>query len=108
MSVMGFSEEEANQLFKTIAAVLHFGNIEFGQSKRSEYADAILNNEAEIVAHLLGLNVQDFTKALLRPRIKVGNEYTVQGRSLTQVSVWRRCAGSFAAKRSSPCRHKMK
>jgi hypothetical protein len=28
---------------------------------------------------------QDFTKALLRPRIKVGNEYTIQGRTVEQV-----------------------
>eukprot|EP00042_Codosiga_hollandica_P058625 m.886786 g.886786 ORF g.886786 m.886786 type:complete len:1857 (-) comp59913_c0_seq1:203-5773(-) len=86
MTVMGFSEEESLNLFKTIAAILHFGNIKFGQSKRSEYADSILNNEeAEIVSHLLGLSVQDFTKALLRPRIKTGNEYTIQGRTLDQV-----------------------
>jgi myosin heavy subunit len=58
MQVMGFSEEETNNLFKTIAAILHFGNVQFAQSKRSEYADTIANSEAEVVSHLLGLNVQ--------------------------------------------------
>ena len=85
MSVMGFAEDESANLFKTIASILHFGNMQFSQSKRSEYADGIANNEGEVVAHLLGLNAQDFIKALLRPRIKVGNEYTIQGRSLEQV-----------------------
>jgi myosin heavy subunit len=85
MAVMGLSEDEANNLFKTIAAVLHFGNMQFSQSKRSEFADGVANNVGEVVAHLLGLNAVELSKALLRPRIKVGNEYTTQGRSLEQV-----------------------
>jgi myosin heavy chain 9/10/11/14 len=85
MTIMGLNEDECMHLYKTLAAILHFGNIAFAQSKRSEYADTIQNNSAEIVSHLLGLNVNDFTKALLRPRIKVANEYTIQGRTVEQV-----------------------
>ena len=82
---MGLTDEERTNLFRTVAAVLHFGNAEFTQTRRSDYADGVGNNELEKVAHLLGLNVQDLTKALVKPRIKVGNEYTVQGRSVDQV-----------------------
>lgn len=41
--------------------------------------------EAEKVAHLLGINSTDLVKALIKPRIRVGNEYVQQGRNLEQV-----------------------
>ena len=42
--------------------------------------------DAEKVAHLLGINSVDLIKALIKPRIKVGNEYVQQGRNLEQVN----------------------
>ena len=39
------------------------------------------------VAHLLGLNSTELIKALIKPRIKVGNEYVQQGRTEGQVYV---------------------
>lgn len=42
-------------------------------------------SDAEKVAHLLGINSTDLIKALIKPRIKVGNEYVQQGRNLEQV-----------------------
>ena len=88
LTVMGLSDDERQNLLKTVAGVLHFGNCAFAQSRRSEFADTIANTEIEKVAHLFGLNVQDLSKALLKPRIKVGNEYTVQGRTVDQVCVF--------------------
>jgi myosin heavy subunit len=85
LKIMGINEEEQLNLFKTVAAVLHFGNVSFAQSRRSEYADGLVNNELGKVAHLLGLSEPELSKALLKPRIKVGNEYTVQGRTVEQV-----------------------
>lgn len=41
--------------------------------------------EAEKVSHLLGINSTDLVKALIKPRIRVGNEYVQQGRNLDQV-----------------------
>ena len=40
---------------------------------------------AEKVAYLLGINSTDLVRSLLRPRIKVGNEYVMKGRNLQQV-----------------------
>lgn len=42
--------------------------------------------EAEKVAHLLGISSVDLVKALIKPRIRVGNEYVQQGRNLEQVN----------------------
>lgn len=41
--------------------------------------------EAEKVAFLLGVNAGDLLKGLLKPKIKVGNEFVTQGRNKDQV-----------------------
>ena len=45
----------------------------------------ILTADAEKVAHLLGIQAPDLVKALIKPRIRVGNEYVQQGRNQDQV-----------------------
>lgn len=49
------------------------------------------------VATLLGVDVADLYKNLLKPRIKVGNEFVTQGRNKDQVtnSVGALCKGMF-------------
>lgn len=42
-------------------------------------------SEAEKVAFLLGINAGDLLKGLLKPKIKVGNEFVTQGRNKDQV-----------------------
>ena len=37
------------------------------------------------MGHLLGVKSEDLKKSLLKPRIKVGNEWVYQGRSADQV-----------------------
>lgn len=39
MNVLGFTEEEKMSLFKTVAGILHFGNIEVKQRPREEWAN---------------------------------------------------------------------
>lgn len=42
--------------------------------------------DAQKAAHLLGINVDELCKSLVRPRIKVGNEWVAQGRDSDQVT----------------------
>lgn len=42
--------------------------------------------EGDRVAKLLGVDCQDLYKNLLKPRIKVGNEFVTQGRNKDQVA----------------------
>ncbi len=86
MVVLGFNEEERKSLFKTVAAVLHFGTIQVKQRPREEWATIPTTTEAEKVAHILGINSTELIKSLIKPRIKVGNEYVQQGRTEGQVS----------------------
>ena len=41
--------------------------------------------EAEKVAFLLGLNAADLLKAMLMPKVKVGNEMVTKGQNKDQV-----------------------
>ncbi|XP_018322124.1 myosin heavy chain, muscle isoform X19 [Agrilus planipennis] len=84
--VLGFTQEEKNDIYKITAAVMHMGGMKFKQRGREEQAEADGTEEAERVAKLLGIDTQGFVTALLKPRIKVGNEFVTQGRNVAQVN----------------------
>ena len=58
-------------MFKNTAAVAIWGNSKWKQKPRDEQAEADGTEECEKVAKLLGISVDDLTKNLLKPRIKV-------------------------------------
>lgn len=69
-----------------MATVMHLGELKFKQRPREEQAEADGTAEGEKIAHLCGLNAADLYKNLLKPKIKVGNEFVTQGRNKDQVS----------------------
>ncbi|KAG7308920.1 hypothetical protein JYU34_006191 [Plutella xylostella] len=95
--ILGFTQEEKNDVYKITASVMHMGGMKFKQRGREEQAEADGMEEGERVAKLLGVDCQDLYKNLLKPRIKVGNEFVTQGRNITQVtnSVGALCKGVF-------------
>merc|ERR1712142_992033 len=62
-----------------------FGNMEFKQERNSDQATLPDNTVAQKVAHLLGIQVTDLTKAFLKPRIKVGRDYVTKAQTKEQV-----------------------
>ncbi|XP_065215433.1 myosin heavy chain, muscle isoform X27 [Planococcus citri] len=84
--VLGFTQEEKNDIYKITAAVMHMGCMKFKQRGREEQAEADGTEEGGRVAKLLGIDTDDLYKNLLKPRIKVGNEFVTQGRNKDQVS----------------------
>lgn len=72
-------------IFKIVSAVLHFGNLEFKQERSSDQAILPDNTVAQKICKLMGLSVTDFTKALLKPKIKTGREFTVRSQNKAQV-----------------------
>merc|ERR1712212_885177 len=70
---LGFSPEEVKCIYQITAAVMHAGNMKFKQ--RGEQA------EPED-----GVDGSDMYRFLCKPKIKVGAEFVVQGRSASQVS----------------------
>ncbi|XP_063225507.1 myosin heavy chain, muscle isoform X32 [Bacillus rossius redtenbacheri] len=84
--VLGFTQQEKDDIYKITAAVMHMGGMKFKQRGREEQAEADGMAEGERVAKLLGTSHEDLYKNLLKPRIKVGNEFVTQGRNKDQVS----------------------
>merc|ERR1719228_748176 len=85
MKVMGISDDDLHSIFRVISSVLLFGNMEFRQERNTDQATLPDNTVAQKVAHLLGIQVTDLTKAFLRPRIKVGRDYVTKAQTKEQV-----------------------
>lgn len=62
-------------LLKVISAVLQLGNMSFKKERHNDQASMPDNTAAQKVSHLMGMNVTDFTRAILSPRIKVGRNF---------------------------------
>uniref|UniRef100_A0A8C4GL41 Myosin, heavy chain 14, non-muscle n=1 Tax=Dicentrarchus labrax TaxID=13489 RepID=A0A8C4GL41_DICLA len=84
MAIMGFTPEESISMLKVISAVLQFGNISFMKEKNQDQASMPDNTAAQKLCHLLGINVLEFTRAILTPRIKVGREYVQKAQTKEQ------------------------
>ena len=59
--------------------------MQFKQERSSDQALLTDNTVAQKIAKLFGLSVTDFTKALLKPKIKTGREFTVKSQTKVQV-----------------------
>lgn len=83
--ILGFTDQEKENIYKLVAGVMHLGTMTFKQRPREEQAEADGTQAGEKVAHLFGLNDAELYKSLLKPRIKVGNEYVAKGQNKEQV-----------------------
>uniref|UniRef100_A0A4W5RS96 Myosin, heavy chain 10, non-muscle n=1 Tax=Hucho hucho TaxID=62062 RepID=A0A4W5RS96_9TELE len=84
MHVMSFSHDEILAMLKVVSSVLQFGNIVFKKERNSDQASLPENTAAQKLCHLLGLNVMEFTRAILSPRIKVGRDYVQKAQTKEQ------------------------
>merc|ERR1719494_1800113 len=74
-----FSQEEKNYCYQITAAVMHLANMKVVQ--RGEQAEPAEEKNGEIVGNMLGVDGADMYKNLTKPKIKVGAEFVVQGRT---------------------------
>ncbi|XP_027867004.1 myosin-10 isoform X4 [Xiphophorus couchianus] len=84
VAIMGFTPEESVSMLKVISAVLQFGNISFTKEKNHDQASMPDNTAAQKLCHLLGINIMEFTRAILTPKIKVGREYVQKAQTKEQ------------------------
>ncbi|NXU78031.1 MYH9 protein, partial [Oreotrochilus melanogaster] len=89
MKIMGIPDEEQigiNPLkdLKMQGSVLQLGNIAFKKERNTDQASMPDNTAAQKVSHLLGINVTDFTRGILTPRIKVGRDYVQKAQTKEQ------------------------
>ncbi|XP_034442061.1 myosin-9-like isoform X2 [Hippoglossus hippoglossus] len=82
--IMSVPEEERTGLLKVVSAVLQLGNMTFKKERHSDQASMPDDTAAQKVCHLLSINVTDFTRAILTPRIKVGRDYVQKAQTQEQ------------------------
>ncbi|XP_013100157.1 myosin heavy chain, muscle isoform X8 [Stomoxys calcitrans] len=95
--ILGFTKQEKEDVYRITAAVMHMGGMKFKQRGREEQAEQDGEEEGGRVAKLFGCDCAELYKNLLKPRIKVGNEFVTQGRNVQQVtnSIGALCKGVF-------------
>uniref|UniRef100_A0A8P4G1M0 Myosin, heavy chain 10, non-muscle n=1 Tax=Dicentrarchus labrax TaxID=13489 RepID=A0A8P4G1M0_DICLA len=81
MHIMSFAHEE---ILGVVSSVLQFGNIIFKKERNTDQASMPDNTAAQKLCHLLGMNVMEFTRAILSPRIKVGRDYVQKAQTKEQ------------------------
>ncbi|XP_026506420.1 myosin-11 [Terrapene carolina triunguis] len=84
MAIMGFNEEEQLAMLKVVSSVLQLGNIIFKKERNTDQASMPDDTAAQKVCHLMGINVTDFTRAILTPRIKVGRDVVQKAQTKEQ------------------------
>ncbi|KZV83973.1 hypothetical protein EXIGLDRAFT_301029 [Exidia glandulosa HHB12029] len=84
LDVVGFTQAEQFDLFRTLAAILHIGNIEIVADRSGEQARISVPAQAEKACHLLGVSSADFARAVLSPRVLAGREWVTQARTAQQ------------------------
>uniref|UniRef100_A0A8C1MCY2 Myosin-9 n=1 Tax=Cyprinus carpio TaxID=7962 RepID=A0A8C1MCY2_CYPCA len=71
-------------ILPVISSVLQLGNMSFKKERHSDQASMPDDTAAQKVSHLMGMNVTDFTRAILSPRIKVGRDYVQKAQTQEQ------------------------
>uniref|UniRef100_A0A668A6M0 Myosin-9 n=1 Tax=Myripristis murdjan TaxID=586833 RepID=A0A668A6M0_9TELE len=84
MRIMSIPEDEQIGMLKVVSSVLQLGNITFKKERHTDQASMPDNTAAQKVCHLMGMNVTDFTRAILSPRIKVGRDYVQKAQTQEQ------------------------
>ncbi|KAL3097199.1 hypothetical protein niasHT_030194 [Heterodera trifolii] len=84
--VLNFTDSETHDVYRLVAGIMHMGNMKFKQRPREEQAEADGTEEAEKTARMYGANPEEFMKALLKPRVKVGTEWVSKGQNQEQVA----------------------
>lgn len=87
-NVMGFSDKEQNSILRTVAAVLHLGNLAVMNESRSADQARLAPDAkqvAERVCKLLGISLEPFLQGLLHPKVKAGREWVEKVQTPEQV-----------------------
>jgi myosin heavy chain 9/10/11/14 len=90
MATIGFKEREMDDLYRILSGILHLGNMAFTQGKRDDAANRKDSAIADKVSHTLGIKSPDFSRCLLKPRVKAGREWVTAMVTASKVRTARR------------------
>ncbi|XP_069950100.1 myosin heavy chain, muscle-like [Cherax quadricarinatus] len=82
--VLGFSQQEVEDVYRLTAAVMHFGNMRFKQRGREEQAEPDGTEVGNVIGKLLGVDGNDLYKNITKPKIRVGAEFVAKGMNVDQ------------------------
>lgn len=82
--IMGFTSDEVDSIFLMLAVILHLGNVDF-LSWKSEQANFSADSNIGLIASMLGVAEADFSKNLLRPKVKAGREFVERLKKAAEV-----------------------
>lgn len=82
--IMGFTEDEQLSMMRVVSSVLQLGNIVFKKERNTDQASMPDDTAAQKCCHLMGINVTDFTRCILTPRIKVGRDLVQKAQTKEQ------------------------
>ncbi|GAW21305.1 hypothetical protein ANO14919_108240 [Xylariales sp. No.14919] len=86
--VMGFSDKDQDAILRTIAAVLHLGNVSVVKESRMADQARLAPDAKEVAARvctLLGIPLEPFLQGLLHPKVKAGREWVEKVQTPEQV-----------------------
>ena len=84
--ILGFTQDEKSAIWKITAAIMHSGNAKFKNKPREEQAEPDGQEAGDKVGFLLGVNSDEWYKALCSPKVKVGTEIVTKGQTVDQVN----------------------
>ena len=71
--ILNFSADEKMNCYRLMSAHMHMGIMKFKQRPREEQAEPDGQDEAEKAAKMYAVDVDQFLKAFVSPRVKVKN-----------------------------------
>ncbi|KNC86589.1 hypothetical protein SARC_01270 [Sphaeroforma arctica JP610] len=84
MRVVGINDADQTEVWRTLSGIMKLGQMKFTQD-RSDQAQMPDDTIAAMVCKLFGIPLSDFTKAMLKPRIKVGRDTVTKAQRADQV-----------------------
>lgn len=84
--VLNFNAEEKKDCYKLMSAIMHMGNMKFKQRPREEQAEPDETEEAQFAAEMFSIDTDGFLNSLVKPRVRVGNEWVSKGQNVEQVT----------------------
>ncbi|KAL3073419.1 hypothetical protein niasHT_038557 [Heterodera trifolii] len=84
--VLNFNEQEKAECYRLMSGIMHMGNMKFKQRPREEQAEPDETEEAAAASEMFGIDSEAMLNALVKPRVRVGNEWVSKGQNMEQVS----------------------
>ncbi|KAI0910144.1 myosin-11 [Ustulina deusta] len=86
--VIGFSDKDQEAILRTVAAVLHLGNVSVVKESRMADQARLAPDAKQVAARvcaLLGIPLEPFLQGLLHPKVKAGREWVEKVQTPEQV-----------------------